>query len=104
MAVRVRRAEYNSDRNISSFELPLSPDATVWTLDSTMWTTTVDRPWTERTGSLRRCRHDHLEMHRNLRAERVGHRDRWGTTYNFRFSCDRGPRVDTATLGVQAAG
>ncbi len=92
---------YNSDRNISSFELPLSPDATVWDIgfhdvdyhsgspvDGTDWVASVDAgmiTW--------KCTETYEQ---NEWANAI----RWGTTYNFRFSCDRGPRVDTATLGV----
>ena len=92
---------YNSDRNISSFELPLSPDATVWDIgfhdvdyhsgspvDGTDWVASVEAgmiTW--------KCTETYEQ---NEWANAI----RWGTTYNFHFTCDRGPRVDTATLGV----
>jgi hypothetical protein len=92
---------YNSDRNISSFEVPVSPDATVWDIgfhdvdyhsgspvDGTDWVPSVDAgmiSW--------KCTETYEQ---NEWANAI----RWGTTYNFRFKCDRGPRVDTAVLGV----
>lgn len=92
---------FNSDRNISSFEVPLLEGATVWDvgfhdvdyhsgspINGIDWESSVESnaiKWS--------CTETYQE---NEWANAL----RWGTTYNFRFKCDRGPQVDTIELGV----
>ncbi len=91
----------NSDRSISSFELPLAAEATVWDvgfhdvdyhsgspIDGTDWDITVNQ-----TSIKWECTQTYQE---NQWANAI----RWGTTYNFRFTADVGPQTTKSVFGV----
>ena len=92
---------YNSDRSISSFELPISPGAQVTEvgfhdvdyhsgspIDGTDW------DWSIGTDKIRwECPEEYDD---NIWANAI----RWGTTYNFYFVCDVNPQVSKATMGI----
>jgi hypothetical protein len=92
---------YNSDRSISSFELPLRPDATVWDIgfhdvDYHSGSPINGIDWVASVGEGKiswKCTETYEQ---NEWANAI----RWGTTYNFRFKCDYGPLVDSVELGV----
>tara|TARA_B100001059_G_scaffold10879_1_gene8845 strand:+ start:2499 stop:4028 length:1530 start_codon:yes stop_codon:yes gene_type:complete len=92
---------YNSDRSISSFEIPLAPGAVVSEvgfhdvdyhsgspIDGADWSHSVAA------GKIRwECQEEYDD---NVWANAI----RWGTTYNFNFVCDVNPVVAESTLGV----